>query len=228
MSTSTPRLQLVKPLGSESMKLGAAQISDAYAKIDAAIGVKKFATQGAATAVFNGDLINETSTGQSKLFNNPNWMNIWDNNNARGKPVKIDDGGNASMVFSGFGEQFISNDFVTVQAGRKYLMNVNFSLSAENNSGSTFQSYVRFTFKWTPNLSPTFLPNVFIHDVASYITASTSAKSKNFKAMFEFFPNVSAQVQLGLFGEIYLGGDEDLDFNLIGSTPSWYMMDWGV
>lgn len=226
MSTSTPRLQLTKPLGSESMKLGASQISDAYAKIDAAMGVKKFATQGAATAVFNGDLIQETSTGQAKLFNNPNWMNLWDPNNGRGKPQDIAPGDDA-MVVSGFPEQSIDGCILTVEAGRKYFVNVNLSLSAVNDGGSLFIGYLRLIFKYTLNLNPLIIPNIVIHDVSSVISAQNSARSKSFKCMFEFFPNVTQDVQFGIFGQI-ITGDQDAEVNLVGSNPRIYMTDWGV
>lgn len=228
MSTSTARLQLTKPLGSESMVLGAAQLNDAYSKIDAAVGVKKFATQGAATATFPGDLIVETSTGQSKLFNNPNWINFFDPNNCKGFPQVVDVNGNDSFIVSGFPEQTISVSINNTQAGRKYLINYNLSLSAQNDGGTPLQGYVRFVFKYIADVTPGAPPpNIFIHDSASFISCTNSSRSKNFKGMFEFFPNYTGGIQLGLFAQIITGA-QDLVVNLNGSTPKMYMMDWGV
>lgn len=228
MSTSTPRLQLTKPIGSESMVLGAAQLSDAYDKIDAAMGVKKFATQGAATGVFTGDLIQETSTNQGKLWNGASWVNIFDPNNGKGDEQDIDPGGNGLPVLAGFAEQIIQVSTLSVEAARKYLVNVNFNLTAENSGiGSTFIGYARLVFKYTTNLNPAVLPSIVIHDVASCISVINSSRSKNFKCMFEFFPNVTQDIQFGIFAQI-VTGDQDLTLNLNGSTPNIYMTDWGV
>lgn len=227
MSTTTPRLQLTKPLGSESMILGASQLNDAYSKIDAAVGVKKFATQGAATAVFSGDMILETSTGQSKLFNSPNWMNIFDPNNGKGIPQEIDTGVPDDIVFATLPEFILWDQLLNVEAGRKYLVNFNLNTSAEigGTGAGTQQGYARLTFKYTTALATD--PNIFIHDVATYIAAVNSSKSKSFKGMFEFFPNVTAVVKMAIFGFIATG-NQDLKLNLTGSTPDMYMTDWGV
>lgn len=226
MSTATPRLQLTKPLGSESMVLGASQLSDAYSKIDAAIGVKKFATQGAATATFNGDLILETSTGQSKLFNSPNWMNIFDPNNARGRSKNITTASN-NLIVSGFPEQSIgSPTLVNVESGRKYLVNFNLSVSAQDDGGTPQQGYIRFFFRYATNLSLA-TPDIFIHDAATYVNSTIGPKSKSFKGMFEFFPNISANVNMGLGAQIITGA-QDVLVNLTNSIPSLYLTDWGV
>lgn len=227
MSTATPRLQLTKPLGSESMILGAAQLSDAYSKIDAAIGVKKFATQGAATATFPGDLIVETSTGQSKLLNSPNWMNIFDSNNARGIPQAFDQTVlENNSVISGLPEFLLITEIFAVEGLRKYLVNFNFSLTAQNDGGTPQQGYVRLVFRYTTDLS-LLSPDIFVHDVASFITSVNASRSKSFKGMFEFFPNVFGNVRLGIFG-VMVSGAQDLVLNLPGSLPSMYLMDWGT
>lgn len=228
MSTATPRLQLTKPLGSESMVLGAAQLNDAYSKIDAAMGVKKFATQGAATATFPGDLIVETSTGQSKLFTNPNWANIFDSNNGRGIPQDFTPTFLTELfIVSGFGEFDLLDQVFTVEALRKYLVNFNFGLSAQNDGGTPLQGFVRLVFKYTTDISNLGVPNIFIHDVASFVTAVNASRSKSFKGMFEFFPNLTGKIKLGIFGQVITGA-QDVQLNLTNSIPSMYLTDWGT
>lgn len=226
MSTATPRLQLTKPLGSESMVLGASQLNDAYSKIDAAVGVKKFATTGAATATFNGDLIFETSTSLSKMLNAATWFNIFDDNNGRAIPQEIDPGPLDDLVLSGLPELGLVNTNLNVEAGRKYLIHFNLNLSGQlNTTGGSYQGYLRITFRYGTNLAVD--PTIFVHDVASYITAINPSKSKSFKGMFEFFPNVTGQVKFGIFGQV-ISGQQDVKLNLNGSIPEIIMVDWGV
>lgn len=227
MPTSTPRLQLTKPVGNESMALGAAQLADAYSKIDAAMGVKKFATQGAATSTFIGDLIRENSTGQSKLFNSVSWLNIFDDNNGRGKPVEGPQSANDYPIFPGNPEDTVANVLLNVQAGRKYLANFNINLSAQNFSGGTLQGFIRILFKWINSSNPASIPNIVVHDIASYISATNSSKSKNMKGMFEFFPNVTGVINFGLFAQI-ITGNELCTLNQGTTTSAIYLTDWGV
>lgn len=226
MSTSTPRLQLTKPVGNESMILGAAQLADAYAKIDAAMGVKKFATQGAATATFNGDLILETSTGQSKLFNSPNWPNIYDPNSGQGN-TQICPNPNDSDSAIGGAE---TNDWTTilnVEAGRKYLAQWSYTLQAVYSSGALANNkgYVRLNWKYTTNLS--IFPNTLVHDAAVFVSAATAARTKTSKGMFEFFPNITGQVKFGLTFQV-LTGSQNVRLGQSGTNPSLYLTDWGV
>lgn len=225
MSTSTPRLQLTKALGSESMILGAAQLSDDYAKIDAAMGVKKFATTGAATNVFNGDLILETSTGKSQLFNSPNWVGVFDPNNGKGNGQVTGTGPDQTVDF--LAESLLFQEIINVEAGRKYLAHFSISLTAVLGGGSpsTDTGYGLLNFYYGTNLAVP--PSILIHDCASYIDATTSAKSKSLKAMFEFFPNITGQVKFGMKAET-ISGSESMRLNISGSTGNVYLTDWGV
>lgn len=226
MSTSTSRLQLTKPLGSESMALGAAQLTDAWLKVDAAMGVKKFATSGAATATFNGDLILETSTGRSLLFNSPNWPIIFDDLWGRGK-AQATAVGNPSEFPDYFGEDFIFTKNFNVEGGRKYLVQASLALSGVNQGGtpSANQGYHRLNFYYTTNLAAD--PNIFIHDVAVYISAINSSRSKNVRFMFEWFPNMTATVKFGMTS-IVVSGNEALETSITGSNPNITLIDWGV
>lgn len=226
MSTATPRLQLTKPLGSESMVLGASQINDACSKIDAAIGVKKFATQGAATATFNGDLILETSTGQSKLFNSPNWPNIYDPNNGQGNGLICPNPVNADDAGGGF-QTPVWSTILNVTAGRKYLAQWSYPLQATFVSGTVVSNkgYVKLVFKYSTNLN-TF-PTTVVHDASIFVSAVTAARTKTSKGMFEFFPNITGQVIFGLTMQI-ITGNQSVRLGQTGTNPSLYLIDWGV
>lgn len=222
MSTVTPRLQLTKPAGGDAMPLGAAQLADAYNKIDAAVGVKKFATQGAATATFNGDLILETSTGQSKLFNSPNWKNLYDPNNGKGSGQEVTNSYIDVTISPAAGNFFYFNQSVNVVSGRKYLVHYSFALSALQNGPdpNTNRGYIRLEFYADNGL-------LLIHDVAAYVSGIHNSRSKCLTGMFEWFPNSTGARVLGASAQI-VSGDESLELNLNGSSPSMYLIDWGV
>ena len=227
MSTSTLRLQLTKPAGSDDMKLGAAQISDAYTKIDAAMGVKKFATSGAATNIFDGDLIAETSTNKSKLFKNPDWVDLYDSDYSQGNAQELSAGpASYTLPFDNI-EHTVVTQQANVIAGRKYLVNFNFPLTAINTGGvdDANRGYMRFNWYWDSDLNAP--ATTFIHDCASYISAVHSSRSKNLTGLFEFFPNYTGTINIRLTVEV-LTGNENLELNLGGSDPGFYLQDWGV
>lgn len=229
MSTSTLRLQLTKPAGADSMALGATQMSDAWSKVDAAMGVKKVANEGAATALFDGDLIFDQSVNISKLYKTPSFLKIWNDSDSKGSPQDMPVNGAAIEKKPSDGEFTVQTWLVNVVAGRKYLVNCNLNLSTDDLFGigsPVPQGYVRMNFKWTTDVNG--VPSTFIHDAASYVSDVNSSKSKNFKAFFEFFPNVTQQVKIGM-SALIASGDYTIKFNsLANSTPGLYLQDWGI
>jgi hypothetical protein len=208
------------------MQLGAAQITDAWLKVDAAMGVKKFATSGVATGVFNGDLILETSTGKSMIFNSSSWVSIYNSNDGQGKS-QASNLGSADIFPDPIAETLIFTKNLNVEAGRKYLAHISMALTAVNTGGDPLanRGYWRFIFYYTTNLAGT--PNIFIHDIASHISAVNTSRSKNLKAMFEFFPNLTGTIKFGM-SSLAISGNENLELNLSGANPNITFIDWGV
>lgn len=227
MSTSTARLQLTKPVGSDSMAVGMTQLSDAYTKIDTAIGKKSAATTGAVASPFNGYLLKETSTGQSKIYTGAVWENFWDPNDGKGN---FQQGDFPVATGVGVSETEITHWLFNVVAGRKYKVDVSLAISAIDpdisiGGPSVLHGYFRNNFKWTTNINGT--PGTLIHDVASYYSKDTSAASKNLRFFFEFYPNVTQQIKVN-HTALVLSGDEWIRFNLSGANSNMYLVDWGV
>lgn len=229
MSTSTARLQLTKPTGSESMASGATQLSDAWGKIDAAIGVKKVATAGSVASPFVGELIKETSTGKSLVYNTPNWDNFYDPNDGKGNSQYPPNTGPVADEI-GPTEWLIFQWNVNVEAGRKYLVNYSLSLASVQAGGGTtnYKGYMRINYRWATGADVDLYSSTVAHSKAVWISGANSSKSKNVRGSFEFFPNVTGVVSLGQFGQILSGVDLFVDFNQSGANSSVYLTDWGV
>lgn len=227
MSTSTPRLQLTKPAGVDSMANGWSTFADAWTKVDAAIGVNKVTSQSAVASPFVGDLIYETSTSKSKIYNSGTWEELYASVNGRGNPQNgtwLND-----MIVEGSAETFVTNFYnLSVKAGRKYKVDFNISVSAiipDINPTPPYHGTIRNDFRYTT--SDLSANNTLIHDMTTYITHDTDAASKNIRGMFEFFPNWTGTLYITHTVQI-LSGNEYCKINLSGATSSLFMVDWGV
>lgn len=225
MSTSTPRLQLVKATGSESMTSAATDVlSDAWTKIDTAIGVTGANTEGLVVSPFVGQLLIEGSTNKSKIFNPAVWEVLYDPNDGQGKSQQLPF---TNSIYTDDNEVELDEIILNVEAGRKYLGTFCLLISAEAlvfppGAGGHFF----LNFKYTTNINST--PNILVHDFESWITTvRTGTLSKNIRGAFEFFPNITGQVKVAvtIAGSL---NNFNIQANPSGNNGYLYFQDWGI
>lgn len=190
MSTSTPRLALVKPDGAEAGSLGAGQLTSNYQKIDSAIGMSNGTAFPASP--FTGKIFHRTDLNQGYYYNGAGWTPFGD---ATAVPPGIKQTlVNTSQIQTTTAEALIgSTTFFAINNKQHYLKISTFLEFIENVAG-----YGWVVLRWAPG-GAVINTDTKIRDSRFYMDCiGVLGKSFCFIENF-FYTGVSQNITIGIF-----------------------------
>lgn len=226
MSTTTPRLGMTKATLDESMALGDNQLTDAYQKIDLAIGASQ--TRAAISSPYKGQLAWDTAhafapTGAAWVYSGTAWRYVGGWHDNRGRNANGWDGITAQQTVS-TGNKLIQ---ITTDAfqDRRYLVRYAASYRVSNTlTDGEIELYIKWAYGTNVTTSDTEIDRVNnpiygdtlgcgFTDVRTCILEPVSV------------PSVNTQITIGLFADTInqnfiinpLGSLTDLDIQDIGA-----------
>lgn len=222
MSTSTARVQLLKPDNIDAMNSGASALSGNYNKIDAAIGCQVVPTVASIVSPFAGKLAWETTNVQGMVYDGTTWKFA----GLYTGPVGFRDGKTSQLQyqypFAGGASQKIFDCTFNAVTGRVYLVHYSAFCKFPQLNGDA-QGMMNHQFLWRQGSSTQV--NDTVAETRYFPCAdSTKGLGADMSSFFEFTPNVTGQVTIGWWWSGKPTGANDVAGAIIGIASCYTTM----